>query len=61
VKAAPNVGEQCFSNAEQRRPGDLQQSMRALQLAGKQIRGELTAIIKVWCGELGGAWLSCSG
>ena len=43
------VGEQCFSDPENRRPGDVQQSIRTLQLASKQIHNELLAIVKV-CG-----------
>jgi hypothetical protein len=46
-RAAAQVGEQCFVDQEQRRPGDIQQSMRTLQMASKQITTELHYIVKV--------------
>ncbi len=34
-------------------PGDVNQSLKALQMAGKQIGGELHLIIKVGCAGIG--------
>jgi len=51
VNSQPNVGEQCFSDPDNRRPGDMQQSIRTLQLASKQIHNELFAIVKCLLGK----------
>ena len=43
----PSVTQQCFSNLEGRRQGDIAGSLSALKMAAKQVQNELHGIVKV--------------
>lgn len=44
----PDVAAQCFSNAAARRPGDLRQSIQAIQAAAQQLRGALHGLVMLF-------------
>ncbi|KAL4426229.1 hypothetical protein ABPG77_009844 [Micractinium sp. CCAP 211/92] len=44
----PDVAAQCFSNAATRRPGDLRQSIQAIQAAAAQLRGALHSLVMLF-------------